>query len=39
MHKLTIMIVGLGDLGGWVLEILARYPRIAKIVSLDLNED
>ena len=39
MHKPTIMIVGLGDLAGWALEILARYPRIGKIVSLDINED
>ena len=39
MHKTTIMIAGLGDLGGWVLELLARYPRIGRIVSLDMNED
>lgn len=39
MHKTTIMIVGLGDLGGWVLELLARYPNVGRIVSLAKNED
>ena len=33
------MIVGLGDLGGYVLEFLARTPNIPKIVTADINED
>ena len=39
MAKNTIMIVGLGDLGGYVLEFLARTPNISKIVTADINED
>ena len=35
----TLMIIGLGELGGIVLEILARVPNITKIVTADLNED
>jgi len=35
----TIMIVGLGELGGTALEILARVPNIPKIVTADFNED
>jgi len=35
----TLMIIGLGELGGITLEILARVPNITKIVAADLNED
>jgi len=30
--------VGLGDLGGWVLEFLARTPGVKNIVTADINE-
>lgn len=39
MDQNTIMIFGLGDLGGHVLEILARVPNINKIVTADIRED
>ncbi|MEW6265038.1 MAG: hypothetical protein AB1641_18335 [Thermodesulfobacteriota bacterium] len=39
MTKATLMIIGLGDLGGYVLEFLARVPNIPKIVTADINED
>jgi hypothetical protein len=39
MAKNTIMIVGLGDLGGYVLEFLARTPNMPKIVTADINDD
>jgi len=39
MAQKTIMIIGLGDLGGYVLEFLARIPNIPKIVTADINED
>jgi len=35
----TLMIIGLGELGGIALEILARVPNITKIVTADLNEE
>jgi len=35
----TIMIIGLGEIGGKALEILARRPGIARIVCADVNED
>ena len=35
----TLMVVGLGELGGIVLEILARIPSISRIVAADINED
>ena len=35
----TLMIVGLGELGGTALELLARVPNIPKIVTADFNED
>jgi hypothetical protein len=35
----TLMIIGLGELGGIALEILARVPNITKVVTADLNED
>lgn len=39
MAKKTVMIIGLGDLGGYVLEFLARVPNMPKIVTADINED
>lgn len=39
MAKGGIMIVGLGDLAGWVLEFLARLPGISRIVVGDINEE
>lgn len=35
----SVMIFGLGDLGGYVLEFLARVPNIPKIVTADINEE
>ena len=35
----TVMIVGLGDLGGWVLEFLARCEGVSTIITADLRED
>lgn len=35
----TVMIVGLGDLGGWVLEFLARRHGVRRIVTCDIRED
>ena len=34
----TIMIIGLGEVGGKTLEILARRPGIARIMAADVNE-
>lgn len=34
-----VMIVGLGDLGGWVLEFLARCQGVNRIVTADIRED
>lgn len=42
MAKSKLMIAGLGDLAGWVLEFVARTPglmRLADIVTADVNED
>ncbi len=39
MNRDSLMIIGLGDLGGHVLEILARIPNIPKIVTADINEE
>ena len=39
MREQSIMIVGLGDLGGYVLEFLARVPNVPKIITADINED
>ncbi len=33
------MIVGLGDLGGWVLELLARCDGVRRIVTTDIREE
>jgi hypothetical protein len=33
------MIVGLGDLGGWVLELLARCEGVERIATADIRED
>jgi hypothetical protein len=35
----TIMIIGLGEVGGKALEILARKPGISRIVTADVNEE
>ena len=35
----TIMMFGVGDLGGWVLEFLARREGVGTIVVCDRNED
>ncbi|MFC2013264.1 hypothetical protein ACFLUE_03145, partial [Chloroflexota bacterium] len=35
----TVMMFGVGDLGGWVLEFIARREGIGKIVVADLRED
>lgn len=35
----SVMIFGLGDLGGWVLELLARCEGISKIVTCDNREE
>jgi malate/lactate dehydrogenase len=34
----TVMLFGLGDLGGWVLEFLARQQGVSKIITLDNRE-
>jgi hypothetical protein len=38
-NKERIMLVGIGELGGIVLEFLARIPGICDIVTADANED
>ena len=35
----SVMLIGLGDLGGWVLEFLARQEGIATIITGDIRED
>ena len=35
----TVMIFGLGDLGGWVLEFLARQESISRIITADPREE
>ena len=35
----TVMIVGLGDLGGWVLEFLARCEGVKRIVTTDIRKE
>jgi hypothetical protein len=35
----TIMLFGLGDLGSWVLEYVAREPGISRIITCDPRED
>lgn len=39
MSRSTIMMVGIGELGGHVLEMLVRAPGTLRIVTADLNED
>ena len=39
MSKEKIMIIGVGELGGIVLEYIARIPNICDIVVSDINED
>ena len=35
----SVMLIGLGDLGGWVLEFLARQEGVATIITGDIRED
>jgi len=39
MGSNPVLIVGLGELGGYVLEFLARVPNIPKIIAADIRED
>jgi len=39
MKRASLLIMGLGDLGGYALEFLAREPRMPRIVTADINED
>jgi hypothetical protein len=39
MSRRTIMMIGLGDLGGHVLEMLARTPGNRRIITADIDED
>ena len=39
MARSTIMMIGIGDLGGHVLEMLARAPGPRRIITADLNDD
>jgi len=39
MARATIMMVGLGDLGGHVLEMLVRAPGTRRIITADVNEE
>jgi hypothetical protein len=39
MKRNSIIIFGLGELGGYTLEFLARVPNIPKIVAVDVRED
>jgi len=35
----SVMLIGLGDLGGWVLEFLARQEGIATLITADIREE
>ncbi|UCC73163.1 MAG: hypothetical protein JSV86_00940 [Gemmatimonadota bacterium] len=37
--KPTVLLIGLGDLGGVILELLAREEGVGRIVTADLNEE
>ena len=39
MERTTILLVGLGDLGGHVLEMLVRVPGPRRIITADVNEE
>jgi hypothetical protein len=39
MEQNSVMIFGLGELGGYVLEFLARVPNVPKIIATDIRED
>ena len=39
MARSTIMMVGIGDLGGHVLEMLVRSPGPRRIITADINEE
>lgn len=35
----TVMLFGIGDLGGWVLEFLARSQGVSTIITCDIREE
>lgn len=39
MDRTNIMMIGMGDLGGHVLEMLVRAPGARRIITADINED
>jgi len=39
MARSSIMVIGMGDLGGHVLEMLVRVPGARRIITADVNED
>jgi len=39
MSRRTVMMIGLGDLGGHVLEMLVRTPGYRRIITADVDED
>jgi len=39
MKRTEVMVVGLGLMGGMVLENLVRVPGVSKIVAADVNEE
>ncbi len=39
MARTSIMMIGVGDLGGHVLEMLVRAPGVRRIITADSNED
>jgi len=39
MARTNIMMIGMGDLGGHVLEMLVRAPGARRIITADINED
>jgi hypothetical protein len=39
MARSTIMMIGMGDLGGHVLEMLVRAPGTRRIITADINEE
>jgi hypothetical protein len=36
---MSLMLIGLGDLGSWVLEFLVRTPYVNRLILADVNED
>lgn len=39
MGRPTIMLIGIGDLGGHVLELIARAPGYRRLIAADVNEE